>query len=70
MKGGDNEMQTFAEYQLRLVNERHAEEFRQAAEARRFARPSQSIRQTVGQSIVRIGERLAGEPSLELARSR
>ena len=63
-------MQMFAEYQLRLVNERHADEIRQAAQARLFARPSQSIRQAVGQSIVRIGERLAGEPSLELARSR
>ncbi len=63
-------MQNFAEYQLRLVNERHAEEFRQAAVARQFARPSQSIRRAVGQSIVRIGERLAGEPSLELVRSR
>ena len=70
MKGGDETVQMFAEYQLRLVNERHADEIRQAAEARRFARPSQSIRQTVGQSIVRIGARLAGEPSLELARSR
>ena len=63
-------MQNFAEYQLRLVQERRAQEFRQAAEARQFAGPSQSIRQTVGQSIVRIGARLAGEPSLELARSR
>ena len=63
-------MEKFAEYQLRLVNERHEEEFRQAAEARLFARPSQSIRQAVGQSIVKIGERLAGEPSLKLARSR
>ena len=63
-------MQIYAEYQLRLVNERHEQEIRQAAQARLFARPSQSIRQAVGQSIVRIGERLAGEPSLELARSR
>jgi hypothetical protein len=70
MKGGDDEMQTYAEYQLRLVNERNAEQFRQAAEARLFARPSPSLRQAVGQSIVRIGVRLAGEPSLELARSR
>ena len=63
-------MQTYAEHQLRLVNERHAQEFREAAEARRFARPSQSVRQVVGQSIVRIGVRLAGEPSMKLARSR
>jgi hypothetical protein len=29
-----------------------------------------SVRQNVGRSIIRIGARLAGEPSLELARSR
>jgi hypothetical protein len=63
-------MQSYAEYQLRLVKERHEQEFREAAEARRFARPSQPIRRAVGQSIVRIGARLAGEPGLGLARSR
>ena len=60
----------FAEYQLELVKERRAQEIRQAAEARRFARPAQPIRRSVGRSIVRIGQRLAGEPSFELARFR
>ena len=65
-------MQSYPEYQLRLAQERREEQFREAAEARRFARPSQrpSVRRAVGQSLVRAGERLAGEPPLGLARSR
>jgi Skp family chaperone for outer membrane proteins len=63
-------MNDYAKYQLRLAKERRTDEFRQAADARRFARPSRPIRQRVGQSIVRMGERLAGERSLELARFR
>ena len=63
-------MNAHAQDQLRLAKERRHDEFRQAADARRFARPSQSLRRSVGQSLVRMGERLAGEPSLELARFR
>ncbi len=63
-------MQSSSSYQLRLVNERRAQQIREAAEARRFRRPGRPLRRIVGQSIVRIGARLAGEPSLGLARSR
>jgi hypothetical protein len=63
-------MNAYAQDQLRLAKERRYDEFRQAADARRFARPSQPLRRSVGQSLVRIGERLAGEQSLELARFR
>jgi hypothetical protein len=63
-------MNEYAKYQLRLAKERREDEFREAAAFRLFARPSRPIRQRVGQSIVRMGERLAGEPSLELARFR
>ncbi len=63
-------MNDYATYQLRLAKERRVDEFRQAAEARQFARPSRPVRKRIGQSIVRLGERLAGEPSLELARFR
>jgi hypothetical protein len=65
-------MMSFAEIQLQLVKERRAEQIREAAEARRFASRSrrQSVRRAVGQSLVRAGERLAGERSLGLARSR
>ena len=70
MKGGENEMQSYAKDQLRLINERHAEEFRQAAISRRFETPAPSIRRAVGTRIVRFGTRLAGEPTYGLARSR
>jgi hypothetical protein len=71
MKGGENKMQSFAQYQLELVNERRARQIREASVARRFERRErQSIRRVVGGSIVRIGARLAGEPPFELARSR
>ena len=63
-------MNNYANYQLRLVQERRNDEIKQAADARRFARPSKPLRRSLGQSIVRFGERLAGEQPLELARSR
>ena len=63
-------MNDYAKYQLRLAKERRNDEFREAAEARQFSRPSRPVRQRVGQSIVRLGERLSGEQSLELARFR
>jgi hypothetical protein len=63
-------MQTHAHDQLRLINERHAEEFRQAAISRRFETPAPSIRRAIGARIVRFGTRLAGEPTYGLARSR
>ena len=56
---------------LLLANEARDREIRDAARARRVtSQPRRSIRQAVGQSLVRVGERLAGEPSLELARFR
>jgi hypothetical protein len=52
------------------INDRERE-IRAAERARLVpARPRQSVRKNIGRSIVRIGLRLAGEPSLELARSR
>jgi hypothetical protein len=70
MKGGENEMQSYAKVQLRLINERHAEDFRQAAISRRFETHAPSIRRAIGTTIVRFGTRLAGEPTYGLARSR
>ena len=63
-------MQSFANDQLRLINDRHAEDFRQAAISRQFATPAASIRRAIGTTIVRFGARLAGEPTYGLARSR
>jgi hypothetical protein len=70
MKGGENEMQNVANDQLWLINERRAEDFRQAAISRQFESPAPSIRRAVGTLIVRFGTRLAGEPNYTLARSR
>ena len=56
---------------LFLANEARDREFRAAARARLVPRqPRQSVRRAVGQSLVRAGARLAGEPSFELARFR
>ena len=56
---------------LYLANEAREREMREAARARRVPRrPRRSVRLAVGQSLVRVGERLAGEPSYGLARSR
>ena len=63
-------MQSYGKDRLWLVNALIAEDIRQADEARRAPRPQRSIRRSVGGSIVRIGARLAGEPTWELARSR
>ncbi len=56
---------------LYLANDAREREIRAAAQSRRVTvQPRQSVRQNIGRSIVRIGARLAGEPSLELARFR
>ena len=70
MKGGENEMQSFQNDRLWLVNTLIAEDIRRAEIARRFQRPAPSIRRAIGTSIVRFGMRLEGEPTYELARSR
>jgi hypothetical protein len=64
------------QYQLRLANDRIAERLREATEARLAARSEPvdsnrpTIRRSIGQSMIRIGERLAAEPPLQSARSR
>ncbi len=56
---------------LYLANAVRDHELRAAAEARRAPRrPRRSVRRAVGRSLVRVGERLAGEQSFELARFR
>jgi hypothetical protein len=56
---------------LFLANEARERDIRAAAEARRVPRrANRPVRQRVGQSIVRLGVRLAGEQPFELARSR
>ena len=56
---------------LYLATAAREDDLRAAANARRVRRqPRRSFRLAVGQSLVRVGERLAGEQSLELARFR
>ena len=63
-------MQSYHVDRLRLINEMRAAQYREAEDARRFARATPSIRRAVGTSIVRFGTRLAGDAPYELARSR
>jgi hypothetical protein len=73
MKGGEIAMENRPLYPLALylANEARERDIRAAADARRVNRqPRRSVRQAVGRSLVRAGERLAGERSLELARFR
>jgi hypothetical protein len=71
MKGGEKQMNEFTASQLRLVNALIAARITEASNERLNAssRPSR-IRQSIGHSIIRIGERLVAEPPLEPARSR
>jgi hypothetical protein len=56
---------------LFLANDAREREINAAARARRVERkPRRSVRQAVGQSLVNVGARLAGEAPLELARFR
>ena len=63
-------MQSDQNDRLWLINALIAEEVRRAEANRLVARPPRSIRRAIGTSIVRLGTRLAGEPTYELARSR
>jgi hypothetical protein len=65
-----NEKQLFP-MALYLANDRREREVHAAARERSVPRrPRPSIRQSVGQSLVRFGVRLAGEPNLKPVRSR
>ena len=56
---------------LFLANDARDREIRAAAQTRLIQRPtSQSVHQSISRYIVKFGARLAGEPSLELARFR
>jgi len=63
-------MQSFGKDQLWLIQALRAEDIRRANDARRFPTRQPSIRRAIGTSIVRLGTRLAGDATYELARSR
>ncbi len=64
MKGGENTMQSYGNAQLRLANDRIRERIDEASRARLAGRGERSsLRRSVGNSMIRLGERLAAEPS-------
>jgi hypothetical protein len=64
MKGGEKSMQSYGNAQLRLANDRIRERIDEASRARLAGRDKRSsLRRSVGNSMIRIGERLAAEPS-------
>ncbi len=58
------------ELQGQLARERIERDIAKAALLRECHQPGPSIRQAIGRRFIRIGARLAAEPSLESARSR
>ena len=64
MKGGENTLQSYGKNQLRLANIRIQERIDEASRARLAVRAERSsLRRSVGNSMIRIGKRLAAEPS-------
>ena len=63
-------MQTHDRLALALAHEFQQREIERAAIERRFSTPRRSIRRTLGRRVIAVGQRIAAEPSLELARSR
>ena len=55
---------------LDQARERREVQIREAAQRRLVSGPSPSIRQSIGRLMIRIGERVAAEPNLSLARQR
>jgi hypothetical protein len=55
---------------LFLAQDKRRAEIARAARERRVAKPRSSARQSIGRRVIAIGQRIAAEPSLELARSR
>lgn len=63
-------MQTHDRLALALAREFQQREIERAAIERRFASTRPSIRRSVGRRVIALGQRIAAEPSLGLARSR
>ena len=57
-------------YALDIARERREQAYEQAAEERRYSKPRPSVRRSLGYRVIAVGQRIAAEPSLELARSR
>ena len=60
----------FNQLALELARDRQEELIAAAARERRTPRSQPSIRRSIGRRVIAVGERIAAEPALELARSR
>jgi hypothetical protein len=60
----------FNQIALELARDRQEELIAAAARERRSPRSQESIRRSIGRRVIAVGERIAAEPALELARSR
>ena len=60
----------FNQIALELAQLRQEELIADAAQRRRIERSRPSIRSSIGRRIIAVGERVAADPALELARSR
>lgn len=63
-------IQTPPRLALAQAREFQAREIERAAIERRFSTPRASVRRSVGRRVIAVGQRIAAEQSLELARSR
>ena len=63
-------MQTHGFLALALAREFQQREIERAASERRFSTSRSSIRRTLGRRVIAVGQRIASEPSPQLARSR
>jgi len=57
-------------FALDIARERQQRAIDQASIDRRLARPRPSVRRSFGRRVIAVGQRIAAEPSLELAQSR
>ena len=63
-------MQSQIQIALLVARDQRARDIAQSASERRFAIERPSVRRFVGRRVIAVGQRIAAEPSLELARSR
>ena len=63
-------MQTHTFLAFALAREHQRREIERAASERRFSTHRQSVRRSIGDRVIAVGQRIAAESSQELARSR
>jgi hypothetical protein len=68
-KGGEKTM-NFNQIALELARERQEQLIAEIARARQIQPSRPSIRRSIGRRVIAMGERIAADPALELARSR